>query len=358
MQIAADKVTALADALCRRSGSTEREAALVADHLTQANLKGHDSHGIGMMPNYVDAILQKRLHPSTAPTVVKDSGPFILIDGNMGYGHVAAEEAMRRGIARARETGVALVGLRTCHHVGRVGHWGEQCAAAGMVSIHYVNSTGSRALVAPYGGSDGRYTTNPHCTAIPAVGDTPAMIVDFATSKIAQGKVRVAYNKGEEVAENTLLDPEGRPTRDPSVMFREPRGALRSMGLHKGYGLALACDILAGALTGGGTFLPERLSAKTIVNNMLTIIVEPSAVGDRGAFERDVAAYTAWVKSSPPGEGFEEVMVPGDPERKSAAKRLAEGVPIDDRTWEELLNAARSIGMTDAEVYAIVQANA
>ena len=170
--------------------------------------------------------------------------------------------------------------------------------------------------------------------------------------------MRVAYNKGEEVAENTLLDPEGRPTRDPSVMFREPRGALRSMGLHKGYGLALACDILAGALTGGGTFLPERLSAKTIVNNMLTIIVEPSAVGDRGAFEREVAAYTAWVKSSPPGEGFEEVMVPGDPERKSAATRLAEGVPVDDRTWEELLNAARSIGMTDAEVYAIVQANA
>ena len=357
MRIAADKLDAFTRALCLKAGSEAREAALVAEHLIQANLKGHDSHGVGMMPVYIASVREGRLTPNTGAEVVRDDGPFILVDGHGGYGQVIAFEAMELGIARARELGLALVGLRNSNHIGRVGHWGEQCAAAGMVSIHYVNSFGSRALVAPFGGSDARYTTNPYCTAIPASGDTPAMIVDFATSKIAQGKVRVAYNKGEQVGENTLIDPAGRPTQDPGVMFQEPRGALLSMGLHKGYGLALACDILAGALTGGGTFLPERLERKTIVNNMLTVILDPKAFGDAANFEREVAAFSEWVKASPPADGVDAVMVPGEPERKRAAERSADGIPVDDRTWEELLAAAESVGMSRTEVQAIVQSN-
>jgi len=358
MRIAASKLKELARAMCLKTGSTAEEAELVAHHLIEANLAGHDSHGVGMMPNYMSDVRVGRLKVGTHATVEKDQGPFILIDGGMGYGQVIAYEAMGMGIRRAKELGVAIVGLRNSHHIGRVGHWGEICASAGMISIHYVNSFGMRALVAPYGGSDARYTTNPYCTAIPAAGDKPMIVVDFATSKIAQGKVRVAYNKGEEVEADTLLDPEGRPTRDPGVMFRQPRGALLPMGLHKGYGLALACEILAGAATGGGTFLPERLGRANVVNNMMTIILDPGAFGDRAAFEREVAAFTDWVKASPPAEGVDEVLVHGDPERRTRAERGAEGVPVDERTWEELLETAASIGIGRAEVDAIVQANA
>ena len=342
-------LTDLISRICVAGGSAPDEAKEVADQLVTANLTGHDSHGIGMMPAYVRALFDGKLRPNVQPTVVSDRGAYLLIDGNYGYGQTVAKKAMELGIAKAREMGIAVVALRNAHHIGRVGAWGEMAAAAGFVSIHYVNVTSSH-IVAPYGGSDARLSTNPYVTAFPATPGNPAIILDMATSKVAMGKVRVAYNKGVEVDDHTLIDSQGRETRDPAVMFTEPKGALMAAGLHKGYGLALACELLAGAFTQGGTNLPEAHALPTIVNNMLAIILDPGMFGERAAFEKEIDAFTAWVKASPPGPGVDAVMVPGDPERKSKAARLADGIPVDDQTWQEMLEAAARVGLNRAEV--------
>ncbi len=350
MLVQADNVEALIRTICQAAGSDEREADMVARNLTRANLTGHDSHGVGMIPAYVPAVLQGDLALGQHVSVVSENGPIVVLDGNMAYGQVTGHEAMELGLARVAKHGVAVVALRNTYHLGRIGAWGEMCADAGCVSIHYVNAHGHRPLVAPFGGTDARYTTNPYCTAFPATDDTPQMILDMATSRIAMGKVRVAFNQGVEVPDGALIGPNGAPTRDPGVMFREPYGAMLSAGLHKGYGLALVCELLAGALTGGGTFLPSRVAGNIFVNNMLTVIIDPAAVGDAAAFGREIDELVAHVKRSPPGEGVDQVMVPGDPERKSSAERGANGIPIDDQTWQELVETAATVGISAAEM--------
>jgi len=350
MIISADALLAVVAAVCRAGGSDADEVARVARHLVDANLMGHDSHGVGMIPAYVDSLRDGWLYPNRHVAVRVDGGAILQLDGQRGYGQVIGAEAMERGIAKAREHGVAVVALRNTHHLGRIGAWGEMCAGAGFVSIHYVNATVTRALVAPFGGSDARFTTDPYCTAIPATGSNPPIILDMATSRIAMGKVRVAHNKGVEVPDDALIDSTGRATRDPGVMFRSPRGALRSMGEHKGYGLALICESLAGAFTGGGVFRIENQSETGIINNMLSVIIDPDAVGERGALEHEVTALLGWVKASPPRAGFDEVLLPGEPERRRRAERLAGGIGIDEQSWREIRTAALAAGLSEADV--------
>ncbi len=162
----------------------------------------------------------------------------LLLDGVSGFGQVMGHEAMEQAIARARRHGVALVGLRNSFHIGRIGHWGEQCAAAGLVSVHFVNVAGHQPIVAPYAGADARFGTNPFCVAVPGGdGGRPALLLDMATSRIALGKARVALNKGVPLPDGTLIDADGNETTDPSCMFGVGRrGALIAMGDHKGRG--------------------------------------------------------------------------------------------------------------------------
>ena len=354
MQIAVDRITALATAIVRHSGASEEHARAVADNLVGANLAGHDSHGVGMLPAYMKGIVAKQLDPLAELTVEQDRGPFLMINGNGGYGQVIGREAMKLGIAKAREMGVAVVGLKNSYHIGRIGAWGEMCAAAGFISIHYVNALSPNSLVAPFGGTESRFSTNPYCTALPATAGGPAVILDMATSQVAQGKVRVAFNKGVEVPEGSLIDSQGNPTNDPSVMFTEPKGALRTMGLHKGYGLAVICELLAGAFVGGITSAPDRIAEANIVNNMLTVIIDPNAFGTREQFEAEVDHFSSYVKSSPPAPGVEAVMVPGDPERNFRTERSKNGLPIDDVTWEEILNAGEQVGLSRDEALRIL----
>lgn len=345
--IQAGRMEEFVAAVVRANGSTDEEAEMVATNLVRANLKGHDSHGVGLIPTYVNALQFGKLRPNKHITVVKDDGAMLLLDGNAGYGQAIGIEAMNLGIERAKEHGLCLMSLRNTHHLGRIGEWGEMAADAGLISIHWVNGITKMPLVAPFGGSDARYTTNPYCTAIPETPDHPRIIFDMATTKVAQGKIRVAYNKGVPVPPDCLIDAKGNMTTDPSVMFEEPTGALMSVGAHKGYGLALICEILAGGLSGGGTFLPERSDGWSIINNMLTIIVDPSRLGETGALYTEIDDFIRHVKASPPAPDVEEVMVPGDPERKSTRVRLAEGLPVDDQTWEEMVQSAIQSGMDE-----------
>ena len=353
--VSAEKLNVLIQGMFERSGSDIEEAETVSSNLVEANLKGHDSHGVGLVPRYIQNCRDKVLNPNQHVSVEKDGGPILQMTGNMGYGQVIGKEAMDLAISRTEEVGVCIAGLRNCHHLGRIGAWGEMCADAGLVSIHYVNVIGHQPLVAPYGGAEGRYATNPYCTAIPAPPGGEPIILDMATSKVAMGKVRVAYNKGEEMPDDCLINPNGARTNDPGVMFRPQIGALLPVGDHKGSGLALIAEILAGALVNGGTCVPENQKTGTIHNNMLSIIVDPSAVGSVDYFKSELSGIIDYVKSTRPAQGVKKVLVPGDPERQSLIDRGEHGIPIDEQTWREILDAAESVGITESGAIGMVE---
>lgn len=342
-------LTAFAAAIFGAGGSEAREADLTAGNLVMANLSGHDSHGVGLIPQYVKILGQGGLRPNQHAKVTAKYGSLIMVDGCRGYGQVIAHETMKLGVSCARAHGLALTALRDSHHVGRIGQWAEECAAEGLVSIHFVNAL-SRPLVAPFAGSDARFTTNPFCVGVPR-DKAPPVILDFATSKVALGKVRVAMQAEKEVAPGTLIDSRGYPTTDPHVMFEADLqgrlGAILPFGEHKGYGMALICEILAGALTGGDT-LHEPGKYVGVYNNMLSILIDPKRLGDV-RFRSEMEAFIAWVKASPPAPGHDHVRVAGEPELEMRARRAA-GVPIDVNTWADLQEAARRAGMGAGQV--------
>lgn len=342
--IAADALTAVVASIVRAAGSDGREADLVAANLVAANLAGHDSHGVGMLPRYIDNVLEGDLRPNQHPGIELDTGPLLRVNGNEGYGQVIGMEAMELGIARARQHGVCLVSVVNSHHLGRIGHWAEQCVAAGLVSVHFVNVL-PRSIVAPFAGRDGRFSTNPFCVGIP-LKDQPAFILDFATSRIAAGKVRVAYNKGESLSRDTLLDAAGEPTTDPRNLVVEPLGALLPFGEHKGYGMAMACELMAGAVSGGLTMNEDTHSTrKQIINNMLSIVIDPRIYGTQDVCTHQAAAFVDWVKASPP-RGDQGILIAGDPERRTRSERSAHGIPVDHRTWEEIRTAATRVNVS------------
>jgi uncharacterized oxidoreductase len=327
------------------AGSEPEEARIIADHLIEANLRGHDSHGVGLIPNYLHHLENGTVVANRKGRIVSEDGSLIVYDGERAWGQIAAREAVMVGIAKARESGVAVVALRNPHHIGRVGTYGEMCAEAGLVSFHFVNVTDARPAVAPWRGTDARFSTNPVCIAMPGAEPGRPIILDMATSVVAMGKVRVARNKGEQLKPGILLDGDGRPTTDPSAMYRQPRGALMTFGEHKGYALAFVCEMLAGALCGSGTMRPERQGGATATNGMLTIVIDPSRLVDRAWLAQEITAMTAYITASPPARPDEPVLIPGDPERRTRAERIANGVPIDDETWRELVAAARGINV-------------
>jgi uncharacterized oxidoreductase len=238
------------------------------------------------------------------------------------------------------------MGLKNAHHIGRVGHWAEQAVAAGMVSVHFVNAM-SRPVVAPHGGRQARFVTNPFTVGIPVLGREP-MLLDFATSAIAMGNVRVAFNSGKPVPANCLIDASGAPTDDPRALFPapgEPDGALLPFAGHKGYALAMVCEILGAALTGGQTTRPAHLTQRYAVwNNMLALVFDPARLGSTEVFSAEVNAYIEWVQSSALREGHEAILTPGDPERRSRRER-AELMPVDAGTLAELDAAALAVNM-------------
>ena len=350
----AEALSSAVRAIIAGAGSDEREAAAVAANLVEANLRGHDSHGVGMVPRYVDAVLEGGLAVNAHVAVRQDGGALLTLDGQRGYGQVIGAEAMELGAARAKEHGVALVGLAHSHHLGRIGQWAEQCIGHGLVSIHFVNVL-SRPIVAPFGGRDARIGTNPFCVGIPRPGGEP-IVLDFATSKIAQGKTRVAHNKGVAVEPGTLIDDQGEPTVDPRYAVVEPLGALLPFGEHKGAGLALVCELLGGALAGGATARAVSDGRRRVLNSMFSILVDPERLGTAQNLAREMEGFVAYATASPPQPGVERVLTPGEPERAMRARRLRGGVPVDAVTWAEIAAAGEKVGVARARTDALARA--
>ncbi len=329
-------------------GSLEPEAKTVAANLVMANLSGHDSHGVGMVPRYVDAALEPDgLQINTPVKVNLDIGTMLNLDGQRGFGQVVGEQAMHLGMQRAKQHGSCIMTLANAHHLGRIGHFAEMAVAQGLVSMHFVNVL-SRPAVAPWGGADGRFGTNPVCIGVPLKGREP-FVLDFATSRQAQGKMRVAYNKGERVAPGLLIDEHGNPTTDPGVVVVPQSnglfGALMTFGEHKGFGLAVASELLGGALTGGGTCNKIAPLKRAVFNGMLTVLIDPARLGTQALFEQDALAFVDWVQAGPVAPGYESVQIAGDPERAARAKRLVEGIDIDSQTWAEIVDAGQKVGV-------------
>jgi uncharacterized oxidoreductase len=349
IRIDAPRLQRLTARILAASGGSDDDAEIVADHLVASNLAGHDSHGVGMLPQYLRAIRAGLLDPRAHATLEERGDALLSADGRRGFGQIVAREAMAAAIERARTTGLSLVALRNAFHVGRVGAYGEQAAQAGFVSLQFVNIVGHPGLVAPFRGSDARLATNPICVALPDRRGRAALLLDFATSQVAFGKVRVALQQGRPLPPGTLIDGLGRPTTDPAAMFSSPRGAILPFGLHKGYGLALACELLAGALTGGGTVSTVPHATDRIGNNLLAIVIDPERLPGADTLHEEVEAAIAHVKGSPPSDPDLPVLVAGEPERLAREERIRGGIELDDGTWAELGEAAATVGVALGE---------
>jgi uncharacterized oxidoreductase len=353
MRVSPDRLRRLTATIIARGGSESAEADLVAGHLVDANLAGHDSHGVSLIPHYVRHLQEGLVVPNTTAKVLKDDGAFLMFDGQRGFGRRVAGEAMAAAMERIRETGVVVVTLANSHHVGRVGAYGEMASAAGLVSLHFVNVADHRGLVAPFRGSDSRFSTNPVCIGMPGTATQPPLLLDMATSTVAMGKVAVAKRAGKRMAAGNLIDAQGAPTDDPEVMFRDPRGSLLPFGAHKGYALAVLTELLAGAMSGGGTLQPENPRRGGTINNMFSVLVDPARLAGVDWMRREVDGFVGYVKGSPPADPASPVLVPGDPERHSREARLRAGIPLDATTWDEVVTAGEAMGVTRAQAEAI-----
>jgi hydroxycarboxylate dehydrogenase B len=333
----------LVSAIMRAAGCHRDEAGTIARRLVDSNLVGHDSHGVLRVSKYLEWMRAGWVKANQAPTIVFESDAIAIIDGNRGFGQVVGEFAGELGVRKAAKTGIALVGLRNCGHLGRVGDWAELAAAAGQVSLHFLNTSGAQR-VAPFGGSDRRLSTNPITIGIPVEGSEP-IIVDMTTSMAAEGKLMVALNRGEQVPEGWIIDKHGHPTTQPTDFY--DGGALLTIAGHKGSGLSIVTDLLAGAITTGKSSDPVDTVLR---NNMLSIYIAPAIYDTEHAVPAEVARFVEWIRSSPPARADAPVLLPGEVERAMRRERMEKGIPIDSKTWDDLVAAAASVRIDRARV--------
>jgi uncharacterized oxidoreductase len=339
----AESLTSFARALFTAAGVPAEEADVVARSLVDANLAGHDSHGVIRVPQYLKALADGLLRVGVPLSVLSQTPAVLACDGGWGLGQVQAHRLLARLVPLARSVGLAAGTLRQCGHIGRLGEYGELAARQGLAFLATVNNHGFGRAVAPPGGAEGRIGTNPLCLAVPAA-EAP-VVLDIGTSVCAEGKVRVAFNKGVPVPEGWLLDAEGRPTTDPGVLYREPRGTILPLGgaqAYKGFGLGLLLDMLAGGLTGAPCSRPEI--GPRSANAVLFVLFDPARFAGAGHFATEVADLCANVRSCRPAPGG-AIQLPGDPERQTRQRRLAEGIPLDEGTWAQLTDLAARLGV-------------
>jgi hydroxycarboxylate dehydrogenase B len=353
--IAAEKMSAFVSDIFAKAGTSRAEADRIGKYLVVANLTGHDSHGVQRVPRYLQWLAEGVFIADRVVKIVTETPVYAVVDGLHGFGQTVAPQAVDIGIAKCRAMGLSMVALRNAGHIGRVGDYAEMAAAAGLVSVHFVNAFGS-SLVAPFGGVDRRFSTAPYCVGVPRPGEPP-LILDFATSIVAEGKVLNASFGGKKLPAEALVTSKGQMTNDPHALYGEytpsgPRdyrkgdGAIRAFGDHKGSGLALMCELLGGSLTGNGA----TEEGKRFANGMLSFYVDPVRIDPDGFFPVDVAKYTKHVKSSRPVTPGDEILVPGEPELRMRAERSKNGLPLPDDTWAAICTAAKSVGLDDVRI--------
>lgn len=340
-----DQLADVCAEIMEAAGAPKQQAHVVGIHLAQSNLYGVDSHGVQNLPVYIRLIREGRINPRSEWSVVRESPSTALIDASWGIGQVSAEAAMKLAIEKGAATGIGAVGLRNSNHVGRLGHYTELAAQAGMIGVAYVNTD---PTVAPWGGTKPRLGTNPVSYAMPVPGGHP-ILVDFASSVVAEGKVRAALARGERIPEGWIVDKDGRPSTDPADLYAPSSpsnplsivGALLPAGGYKGYGLAIVSDVLGGALTGWRCSVDVESG-----NGALFQAIDIESFSSRSEYDNRVRKLIADIKSSPTAPGFKEVLVPGEPEFRTAEQRKP-GIPIPETTWSQIRTVGESLNVRD-----------
>jgi uncharacterized oxidoreductase len=342
MNLSHDRLQPFVCAIFTRAGCQSDEADRIAAHLVEANLVGHDSHGVIRVATYVQWLKAGKVLAGRSIQVAFENDAIAVVDGQLGFGQTIGEQAVQLGIAKCKNHGVAVVALRNSGHLGRIGDWPLMAARAGVLSLHFVNTTGAGILVAPFGGTQRRLSANPIAAGVPVDGAAP-LLLDISACTIAEGKIRVAFNKGADVPDGCLIDSQGQPTTDPKVFYANPPGAILPIAGHKGHGLAILCEILAGALTGGGCSNPQN--ADKVLNGMLSIYLDSSFFQKDADFTAEIQRFIAYVKSSAKVTPTGEILMPGEIEERTKATRLRDGIDIDATTWSQLLETAQSLGV-------------
>ena len=352
----------LVGAIFERAGCDAEEARRIARRLTGANLRGHDSHGVLRARRYLEWMEAGKVLPGRRIRIERETDVIAVIDGGYGFGQTVGEQTVDLGVEKARRHGVAVTALKNSGHLGRIGDWAERAAESDCASIHMVNVRGS-LIVAPYGAIERRGSTSPFCAGVPRPGEPP-IIHDFATSVVAEGKAMVALHGGKPLPGDALVDADGSYTSDPRPLYGETPegrtpdphagpGALAPFGLHKGSGLNFFMEMFGGALTGSGTAAALGDTEKRrFCNGMLSIYMRVGAFHDDDWFAREVSAYVEYWKAARPARPGEEVLVPGEKERMTMAERRENGLPLSAGAWEDILEAARKVGMSDGDVKA------
>ncbi|MCS6858884.1 MAG: Ldh family oxidoreductase [Abditibacteriales bacterium] len=327
-----------------KAGASPEEAAVVAEHLVEANLVGHDSHGVIRAVGYARG-MQKSFVPASAHEVVKETPATAVINAHGGLGIVAARRAMDLAIEKAKRCTFGAVGVHRCTHTGRIGAYPPRAAAQGMIGIALLNGGGR--FTAPFGGTEGRLPPNPIAVSIPRKNGEPVML-DITTSVVAGGKIELKRARGEPLPEGWMIDAEGNYVTDPHRRWgrsSDPAAVLPLGGFqfgHKGYGLGFIVDCLAGGLTWAGCSQepPTRGGSGFLA---LAIKIEDFIPLDE--YLQEVEALIAFVKSSRTLPGVEEILIPGELEQRTRAQREREGIFIEEETWNALMATARELGV-------------
>jgi hydroxycarboxylate dehydrogenase B len=339
--VAAAALERLTQEIFTAHGVPSEDAAFIATMLVRANLRGHDSHGVIRVPQYVAAIRRGTLNPRPKLRVVVDTPTIAVLEGDGGFGQVVARRGIALAIERTRAHGLAAVALRGANHVGRLADYAETAAREGLIGLVWANARGG-LNVAPWGGAARRLGTNPHAIAIPGRDGTVAMSHDFASSVWAEGKLRVKFNRGETVPAGIMLNGRGEPSTDPREYYADPVGSLLTAGGHKGFGLSLAVEILGGILSGAGAASGEP---SVFRNGTLIACLDPARFLPLEEFHAQVAALLDWTRSAPLAAGAKEILIPGEPEARSERQRRADGIAIDDATWRQIREVAEEAGV-------------
>jgi len=344
-RLSADKLKRLAASLLIAAGASPREAEIVAASLVDANLCGHDSHGVVRIPEYWAQIQSRELLPDVLLEASTETPSILVADAKFGFGQVQCARMIEQLIPKARVQGVASGSMRNCGHVGRLGEWVERIAAEGLVGLLAVNDNGVLRCVAPPGGVQPCISTNPLAIGVPTNSGLP-FVLDFSTSAVANGKIRVAYLAGQKCPEGWLQDSEGRPTTDPSARYADPPATILPMGgdqAYKGFGLGLFLDLLTAGLSGG--FCSPAPEGAPQTNNVLFVLWDPDRFAGREHLVRECDKLTKFVRSSPRKPWVREIRLPGDRSNAFRYARQNEGIPIDDGTWASLSETARELGV-------------
>src|SRR3984893_9235887 len=322
-------------------GTPRNEAFIVADHLVAANLRGYDTHGVIRIPQYLEGVRQGVIVPGAPLTIEQDTETTGVIDCGWNFGQVGGRRAMDIAIDKALQHHVATVVVRRANHAGRLGAYTQQAAEEGMLALAVCNSPIHGHFVLPWGGTEGRLATNPISFAFPG-GPSGPVLADFSTAESSEGAIRLHRNLGKELPPGWIVDAAGMPTRDPADFYGPPPGAIVPFGGPRGYrgfALSVLVEVLGGIMGGSSTLMKQP------GNGLAFIVVDVRAFLPLVQFESLVSEMRDYIKSSPPAPGHQEVMLPGEPDCRVMRSRLRDGIPIDENTWDQIVEAANSVGV-------------